>query len=66
MVAAAILTNPARGGKARLSAPTGTRRLAAPFGGEEVAMLKALLTPVVLGLTAALVIRLAMQPRRTY
>jgi hypothetical protein len=29
-------------------------------------MLKALLTPVVLGLTAAVLIRLAMRPRRAY
>lgn len=47
------------------AAPVGTGGLAAAFRGQEVAMIKALLTPIVLGLAVAMVIRLAM-PRRAY
>ena len=43
----------------------GTAPVVAPFGGEEVPMIKALLTPIVLGLFVALLIR-AMTPRRAY
>ncbi len=43
----------------------GTAAAALPFGGQEVAMIKAPLTPILLGLFVALLIRVAL-PRRAY
>ncbi len=43
----------------------GTAAAASSFGGQEVAMIKALLTPILLGLFVALLIRVAL-PRRAY
>ena len=60
--AGAILTAGDEGGKAALSEPAARPRRS---GRQEVPMLKALLTPVILGLAVALLIRLAT-PRRAY
>jgi hypothetical protein len=71
----AILAAQAGGGKAhRLgrratlpvgSAQVGTALAAILLGRQEDTMIKALLTPIILGLAVAMVIRLAM-PRRAY
>ena len=41
----------------------GTVSFAGPFGGQEEPMIKALLTPIILGLAVAMVIRVAMASR---
>jgi hypothetical protein len=64
MGAEPILTTATKGGKPPLGRP-GTGLSPHPFGSEEVPMIKALLTPIVLGLAVAMVIRL-MTPRRAY
>jgi len=41
----------------------GTAPFAVPFGRQEVPMIKALLTPVILGLAVAMIIRMSMARR---